>query len=391
MDENEQTGPTPPTAPRGRRRARSVVAAGVAAAVVLGGAAAGTGYLLTGHATATDTASAAVPSWSHGGAGRHTTSTAVDAATRSATTTEETGVVDIDTVLDYGTGEAAGTGIVLTSSGEILTNNHVVDGATAITVTVVATGTTYTASVVGTDATDDVAVLQLAGASGLTTAPLGTSADVAALAAGDTATAVGNAGGTGGTPTAATGTLVALDQTITAGDSTGANSEQLTGLLEVSADIQAGDSGGPLSVDGVVVGMDTAASNSSTTDTATTGAATTGYAIPITTATTIAAQIESGVSSGTIQQGDPAFLGVDLGQGAGVTISGVLAGSPAATAGLGAGDTITAVDGTTVDSTSALSTALQAHRPQDRVDVTWTDIDGASHTATVTLTAGPAV
>jgi S1-C subfamily serine protease len=302
--------------------------------------------------------------------------------TREATAAESVGVVDVTTVIDYGQAEAAGTGVVLTSNGEILTNNHVVGGATKITVTVVSTGRSYPATVVGTDAGDDVAVLQLSGASGLDTAKL-SSDDVSV---GDEVTAVGNAGGTGGTPTAAEGTVTALDQSITASGEGGSDPEQLTGMIQVDADIQAGDSGGPLyDSHGEVVGIDTAASSGQT-------AATVGFAIPIEKAVSIADRIQSGEDSATIQQGTPAFLGVQLAQDAAgaATISGVVDGSPAAEAGLQAGDTITAVGGTTVDSADALSATLAERNPGDQVRVTWVDSTGTSHTATITLVAGPA-
>jgi S1-C subfamily serine protease len=271
---------------------------------------------------------------------------------------------------------------VLTGNGEILTNNHVVEGATKITVTVVSTGRSYSATVVGTDATDDVAVLQLSGASGLSTATL----DDDILAVGDAVTAVGNAGGTGGTPTASPGTVIALDQTITAGDENGGDSEQLTGMIQVDADIQAGDSGGPLyDSEGEVTGIDTAASSSQS-------ATTVGFAIPIAKAMAIADRIESGEDSATIQQGTPAFLGVQFTQDAAgtATISGVVDGSPAADAGLQAGDTITAVGRSTVDSAEELSTALAKHDAGDQVRITWIDTTGTTHTATVTLIPGPA-
>jgi S1-C subfamily serine protease len=301
---------------------------------------------------------------------------------REATDAESVGVVDITTVIDYGQAQAAGTGIVLTANGEILTNNHVVNGATKITVTVVSTGQSYTAKVVGTDATDDVAVLQLSGASGLNTAKL-SSDDVSV---GDAVTAVGNAGGTGGTPSAATGTVTAVDQSITASDEGGSDPEQLTGMIQVNADIEAGDSGGPLyDSNGEVVGIDTAASSGQS-------ASTVGFAIPIDKATSIADRIESGEDSATIQQGTPAFLGVQLAQdtSGAATISGVVDGSPAADAGLQAGDTVTAVGGTTVDSAEALSAALAKQDAGDQVRVTWVDSTGTSHTATITLVAGPA-
>ncbi len=326
----------------------------------------------------------------------------------SATAAQEVGVVDITSQLTYDQAESAGTGLVLTSNGEILTNNHVVEGATSISVTVVSTGAQYTATVVGTDATDDIAVLRLGNASGLSTATLDTASDAAV---GEAVTGVGNAGGTGGTPSASPGTITALDQTITTQAEQTAASETLNGLIETDADIQAGDSGGPLfnSAD-QVIGIDTAAEQ---------GGATAGYAIPIETALTIAGQIESGRSSSTVTIGYPAFLGVevdsasDAGAGSGygsafggfgsgsstgdsagaatsgATIAGVIDGSPAAAAGLTAGDTITAVNGTAIDSASALTAALGAHAPGDSVSVTWTDASGASHTASVTLAQGP--
>ncbi len=168
-------------------------------------------------------------------------------------------VVDIDTKLSYQQAAAAGTGMVLTSNGEILTNNHVVDGATSITATVVATGKTYTAHVVGTDATDDVAVIQLEGASGLTTVQ---TADSSKVATGDQVVAIGNAGGTGGTPSVVTGSVTDTNQSITASDESGSDAEQLSGLIQTDAPIVAGDSGGPLvNTDAKVIGMDTAASS----------------------------------------------------------------------------------------------------------------------------------
>jgi S1-C subfamily serine protease/AraC-like DNA-binding protein len=405
----------PPAVPRRRRRAGTAAVAGtLALAVALGGVA--IGRELGGSQTTGGSGTAAPGStttgqfgfgtnpygrygngtygngtygngtYGNGGTGNGGTGTGTGTGTgststgttRSATSTESVGVVDITTVLNYGEGAAAGTGVVLTADGEILTNNHVVADATKITVTVVSTGTSYTAKVVGTDATDDVAVLQLSGASGLSTAKLATTATTVGTAV----TAVGNAGGTGGTPTAATGTVLALDQSITATDDSGADAEQLTGLIEVDAAIQAGDSGGPLYAGGAVVGLDTAASSSGQT---------VGFAIPIATATAIADRIEAGEDSATIQQGTPAFLGVEFATGTtAATIGGVVAGSPAATAGLAAGDTITKVDGTAVTSTDSLSTALGKHDAGDSVRITWTTAAGATHSATVTLVAGPA-
>ncbi|MEO8889136.1 MAG: trypsin-like peptidase domain-containing protein, partial [Jatrophihabitantaceae bacterium] len=271
-----------------------------------------------------------------------------------------------------------------TSNGEILTNNHVVDGATKITVTVVATGKRYSAKVVGTDPTQDVAVIQLAGASGLPTANYGNSSGVAV---GDSVTGVGNAEGAGGTPSSATGKVTALNQPITATDDSGANAESLTGLIETSAQIAPGDSGGPLyNSSGKIIGMDTAAQTSGQTTTA-------AYAITIDHALAVAQQIEAATTStSTIHVGLPSFLGVSVqdtnGQGAGVVQ--VVTGAPAAKGGIVAGDVITKVGGRSITASAQLKPALAAYQPGRSVTIGWTDSSGQSHQASVTLIVGPA-
>jgi S1-C subfamily serine protease len=326
-------------------------------------------------------------------------------------------LVDIVTTLGYQGGRAAGTGIVLTSDGEVLTNNHVIRGATSIKVTDVGNGRTYTAKVVGYDASKDVAVIKLQNASGLTTANLG---DSSSVQAGDAVTALGNAGGKGGTPSVASGTVTAMNQSITASDEgSGANSEQLSGLIETNADIQPGDSGGAL-VDayGQVIGMNTAASTGTQFQSESGQSTAQAYAIPIDNAETIADQIEAGQSSSTVHIGATAFLGIQSGggssgsgsgdsggfggfggfgqgdgsgsDGSGVTISGTLSGSAAASAGLTAGDTITSVGGQAVSSTSDIQQALVKYHPGDKISVNWVDQNGQSQTATVTLASGPA-
>ena len=297
------------------------------------------------------------------------------------------GIVDINTVLAYQGGNAAGTGMVLTSSGEVLTNNHVVSGATSIKVTAVTTGRTYTAKIVGTDPADDVAVLQLQGASGLKT--IGT-ADSSKLAVGTGVVALGNAYGAGGTPSVVTGNIVALDQTITAGDAGGGAAEELSGLIETNAALQPGDSGGPLvTADGKVVGMDTAASANYRFQ----AANGVSFAIPINTALSVARQIESGTApnGGTI--GNGAFLGVSVDRtltGGAVVAAVPAGGTPARTAGIVAGDTITSVDSKTINSASDLTSALAGHKPGDKVTVGWDDAMGQHHTAVVALAAAPA-
>src|SRR5437588_3142479 len=197
-----------------------------------------------------------------------------------------TGVVVVDTKLGYAGGAAAGTGIVLTSSGEVLTNNHVIQGATSVDVVVPGTTHHYSAKVVGYDVSADVAVIQLSSASNLKTASLGDSSKVTT---GEAVKALGNAGGSG-TLTPVSGTVTGLGNSITVGDGQ-SSSERLTGLIETNVALEPGDSGGPLlNSDSQVIGMDTAASTSFTFRSA--GAAD-SYAIPINTARTIAKQIES--------------------------------------------------------------------------------------------------
>jgi S1-C subfamily serine protease len=299
-----------------------------------------------------------------------------------ATAAQKEGIVTVVSVLQYQNAESAGTGLVLSSGGEVLTNNHVINGATSVTVTIASTGKSYRADVVGTDPSDDVAVLQLRNASGLTTANV---ADTSDVSVGDAVTGVGNAGGTG-TLRASSGKVTALDQSITATDNDGQDPEKLTGLIQTNAQIISGDSGGPLyNASGEVVGIDTAASlNRTATESA--------YAIPINKAVGIADQIEAGTETSKIHIGLPAFLGVGL--DAQTTdralISSALDGGPAAGAGITAGSVVTAVDGTHIGTAASLKPALQKHQPGDKVSITWTDASGSSHTATVTLVAGPA-
>jgi S1-C subfamily serine protease len=310
------------------------------------------------------------------------------------------GLVDINVTLAYQNGEAAATGIVLNPSGEVLTNNHVVEGAGAISATDVGNGKTYKATVVGYDRSHDVALLQLSDASGLQTASLG---DSSTVAVGQAIVAIGNAGGAGGKPSAAGGSVTALNQKIVADGAGG--SERLSGLIEVNADVQPGDSGGPL-VDGAgkTIGIDTAASVGFSFRSAGGG----GDAVPVNQALAIAKQIENGVSSTTVHVGPTAFLGVELaasagqdsfGQGSGfeggssasgATVAGVLPGSAAEQAGLRSGDVITSLGGQRVGSATALTSLVGDHRPGDRVQMKWVDQSGKSHTATVTLATGPA-
>jgi S1-C subfamily serine protease len=189
--------------------------------------------------------------------------------------------------------EGAGTGIVLSSSGEVLTNNHVISGATSISVTDVGNGQTYPATVVGNDRSHDIAVLQLQDASGLQTASIG---DSSTVAVGDEIAAIGNAGGRGGTPSIAAGTVYALDQTITVRDDTTERAQRLTGLIQVTAQLRPGYSGGPLvNTAGQVIGVNTAASTRFQSQ----SSGGEGFAIPINDAIAISRQIDAGIASAT--------------------------------------------------------------------------------------------
>ncbi|HXT87725.1 MAG TPA: trypsin-like peptidase domain-containing protein [Trebonia sp.] len=405
--------PEPPKRHRGRTllglAATAVVAAGVGAGAAVG--------LSNGS-----------------GSGANATSTSKEVLSTSQIASKvDPGIVDVKSTLGYQGAYSLGTGIVLTSDGLILTNNHVINGATSVSVTDIGNGKTYKATVVGYDESHDIAVLKLSGASGLTTASTG---DSSSVKVGDGVVALGNAGGVGGTPAVAAGSVTALNQSITASDESSGSSEQLTGLIETNANIQSGDSGGPLvNSHGQVVGIDTAASSSyqfggnggnggfgnggfgnggfgdggfgsqgsgssgssgsDGSSSANGGSTTQGFAIPINTALSIAKQIENGQGSATAHIGATAFLGLQIAstqesQLQGVLLAGTASGTPAAQAGLGQDDLVTALDGKSVSTGTDIQNILVGHHPGDKVSIAWTDASGQSHTATVTLATGPA-
>jgi S1-C subfamily serine protease len=312
------------------------------------------------------------------------------------------GMVDIYTQLSSGL-SGAGTGVILTPQGEVLTNNHVIDGSIAIAVELLATGQRYAATVVGTVPTEDLAVLQIQGVNGVAsfpTAPLGKSSTVKV---GDPIVALGNAGGVGGAPHTVSGTVQALNQTITATDIDGSHPETLSGLIQIDAPLEPGDSGGPLvNKSGQVVGIDTAASATRRFR----GAGdSVGFAIPIDRALGLVAQIDSGQASSTVHLGVPGQLGVVMSDpapasaggangtdpsAAGVTVAEVMPGSPAANAGVVAGDTLTDVDGQPATTPDAVSAQIKQHRSGDKINFSWTDGANRRRTATVVLAAGPA-
>ncbi|MEU4191324.1 trypsin-like peptidase domain-containing protein [Kribbella sp. NPDC026611] len=423
---------TPPPPKRRGRRLFGAAALGMAAVLVAGSVAWGIDQRSGAHSS-------------------QLSQQAFDAASVAAKVSP--GLVDVNTVLGFEGARAAGTGIVLTADGEILTNHHVIEGATSITVTDIGNGKTYSASVVGYDEAHDIAVLKLKDASGLQTAKTGNSDQVKL---GDQVVGVGNAGGVGGAPSYAAGSVTGLNQAITATDENGQDPENLTNLIETNANIQAGDSGGPLvNANGEVVGVDVAGGNgnnggqgrpgqTSATSGATsiaslagwgdgngngfpgfnegngdqgngpsdgqgngngqggfgnsdgngdgTGATTQGYAIPINQAIDIAHQIENGKSSSTVHIGASAMLGISVVTSEGTTgavVGDVLADGKADDAGITAGDVITSFAGHTVDSPDTLSELLNKQHPGDKVEVGWTDQSGQSHKATIELITGP--
>jgi S1-C subfamily serine protease len=291
-------------------------------------------------------------------------------------------VVNINTKFGYNAAVGAGTGIVIDPNGVVLTNNHVISGATDISAYSVGDGRTYGVDVVGYDRTNDVAVLQLRGAGGLPTANIGGPANV-----GEPITALGNTGGQGGTPRAVPGRVVAVGQTVQASDSLTGAEETLNGLIQVDAAIQPGDSGGPIvNSSGQVIGMNTAAS-----DNYKLSQGGQGFAIPIGTAIGIAGQIQSGGGGPTVHVGPTAFLGlgvVDNG-GQGAKVARVVGNAPAAAAGIANGDVITSMDGVNINSATAMSDVLIAHHPGDTISVSWRSKSGVNRTENITLADGP--
>jgi S1-C subfamily serine protease len=302
-------------------------------------------------------------------------------------------VAVVNTTLANGQGEAAGTGIVIGSSGEVLTNNHVIENSSSVHVKFGGTGRSYPADVLGYNVSEDVALLKVDGVSGLDTAATDDTVSV-----GEPVVAIGNAGGRGGTPDASPGSVRAVGDTIQVADASG--SQTLRNLIRVDASLEPGDSGGPLvDADGQVVGMNTAASSGGGFRLRAGAGSGSGYAVPIKTALSVADQIKSGQGSGDTHVGERAFLGVSIrnqGTGSrssasrsGAIVGSVQSGSPADDAGLQQGDTITSLAGKSTSSIDDLTSALAPHHPRDKVEVGWTDNSGDRHTAQVTLASGP--
>ncbi len=299
------------------------------------------------------------------------TSTAVTAA-------QSAGIVLISA--ETSSGRAAGTGMVISAGGRVLTNYHVVAGSESVAVTIADTGDTYVATVVGFDQTRDVAMLQLKDASGLTTVQVDTSVP----SVGAAVAAVGNAEG-GGELVKAAGEVTDTDQDLTvSSDSPWGATEDLEGLIETSARAVPGDSGGPMfDADDEVIGITTAGSTKDGTS----------YAVPIQDALAVVDQIETGQDAGTVRVGPAGFLGIQVAEAesglSGKTITGVVEGSPAEEAGVKAGSRLTKVGDTTIRSTTNLATVIRSLEPGQQVSIGWTGPNGNARQATVTLDSSP--
>ncbi|MGA9775831.1 MAG: trypsin-like peptidase domain-containing protein [Candidatus Dormiibacterota bacterium] len=391
--EPEQPGKLPPDH-MARRFAATIAAVAVLAVVGLGGYELGN---LRG-TSSPQTASQAIPSPS-GSSSPAASSSAIDASKLAA----QVDPTVVDVTWTYQGQTSSGTGIILTSNGEVLTNNHVVAGSVQLSVQVAGSGPKYQAKVVGTDVTEDVALIQIEGGSSFHSASIGNSSNVQV---GQPVVAIGNALALPGPPTVTQGAITALNRSVTATDQGSGLSENLTNMIQIDAPLEPGNSGGPLvNAAGQVIGMNTAAVTNGQT------ASTVGFSIPINRALSIASLIQKGEASSTIQIGPPAFLGIEAesvpsaGSGgfgsfggygytppvsSGALVTAVIPGTPASGAGLVAGDVITSFNGKSISSVGQLTTAIHADKPGQSASIGWVDASGNSHSATITLGSGPA-
>jgi serine protease Do len=298
----------------------------------------------------------------------------------------EQAVVQITTTVDYQGVVGNGAGIVVSPDGTVLTANHVVAGADRISATNVGTGQKFSAQLLGYDRTNDVALIQLLGAGGLPTAPLGDSNQVPV---GEPVVSLGNAGGSG-MVSREEGTVSTVSADIVAEDDLTGSSEKLTGLIGVAAPVRPGDSGGPLvNGSGQVIGVTVAASVKYRVG----APGGKGFAIPINRALSIANQIQSRSGSDTVHIGPPAMLGIGVRtgrqSGSGVQIRDILPGTPAQQAGLRQNDVIVSIGGVTLEDATALTSVLDRHYPGETVEVKWVDTSGQQRVANVTLGTGP--
>jgi S1-C subfamily serine protease len=394
--------PTPPTATKTRRG----VAILATLALVLASAGVGAGVAIALHRNSDtrtfDTAgnNSIPPSnnnglGGNGGLGNGNSGTTIPATgtldVNAIASKVNSALVNINTTLAQG--RAAGTGMLISSTGEILTNNHVIAEATSIKVTPGGTGPSYNAKVIGYDITEDVALLQITDR--VSNLPTVTFGEPSKVQIGDPVVAIGNALGQGGTPKATQGRVTALDQQVTAGDSAGTQ-ETLVGMIQINAPIQPGDSGGAL-VDrnARVIGMNTAAAGGGRFNPQV--GSSIGFAIPIDNAVSIVSQIRTGTDTDKVHIGDRALIGVQVqdinGQSApvssGALIVGVQDNTGASAAGMKKGDVLVSVDGKPIADSAALRLILAKLHPGNSVSVGWVDSAGTRHDANIKLVVGP--
>jgi S1-C subfamily serine protease len=268
--------------------------------------------------------------------------------------------------------------MIISRSGEVLTNNHVISGATSFKVVNVSTHRRYTATVVGYSVSRDIAVLQLANASNLRRIKLDRSFP---LKVGQPVVARGNAEGRGGMPKTASGQIIALHQQIVAKDESG-NSETLNNTIATDAPVVPGYSGGPLmDARDRAIGIVTAGS---------TAGPHRGFAIPIKQALQLAQRITTGKSNSVVHVGPTAFLGVKLADASNeAKIQSVVTGLPADQAGLAAGDVITSLNGKAISSVTDLRQVVLTLVPGKAVPIGWTNASDVAQTGTITPASGP--
>lgn len=301
-------------------------------------------------------------------------------------------VVNVTTDIFQGsgqTGQGVGTGFVVRADGIVVTNCHVVEGASKITVSSSDTQPKeYEARVIGGDCLHDLAVLKI-DATGLATVALG---DSAGLQLGQRVVALGYALALEGGPTVTTGIVSSLDRTITASDPGCQTCENgartYTGVLQTDAAINHGNSGGPLvDMQGLVVGINTAGDDN---------AQNIGFAIAIDSVKQIIADAESdplapaaylGVSTQSVTPS--LVLQLDLTVNEGAYVLGLTGDGPAASAGIREGDVIVSIDGSQIGTGEDLGSVLEGLKPGVRVPVEVVGADGQSRTVEVTLGTRP--
>ena len=346
---------------------RNRVIAGLCAATLAGGGAGATAVALTHGSSESPTATTAATTPATNTASAATLSVA-EIAKRDTKSVVEVDATLNDTQSPFpgssSESSAEGTGWIYDTKGDIVTNQHVVDGATKVRVKF-ADGSTYTATVVGTDISSDLAVVHVdAPASKLVPLTLG---DSSALQVGDGVVAIGNPFGLDSTVTS--GIVSALNREISAPDNT-----PIEGAIQTDAAINHGNSGGPLlNLAGNVIGVTSQIQSDSG------GNDGVGFAIPSNTVKNVVDQLIAGK---TVQH---ALLGVTVSSASnGATVGSVESGSGAAKAGMKSGDVITAVEGKSITSSQQLRAVIAAHKPGDTITLTIRR-SGATKTLDVTL------